>query len=133
MTRRAISNALSSRWAPVAVLIVGLICTVFVVAQLRHRADEQDRLRFQNAAQRHEDAVKRRLESYYSLLHATAGFLGGNPDVLRNKAFATFASHMRLEQNYSGAVGIGFARRVSPEERPEYVRQMKAFRDARYV
>jgi signal transduction histidine kinase/CheY-like chemotaxis protein len=102
-------------------LAVTAAVTFYVWFSVRAR----DRLRFQNAVQDIQISLEGRLESYLTLLRATAGLFAGSEEVTRQE-FAAFVGQLNLPQRYPGVQGIGFSIRVPASERAALERRIAA-------
>jgi len=125
MARRAISTLLSSRWAPLTVLVTGLVCTIIVVFQLRDAAHARDQQRFVNTVQRIEDSILQRIAAYHALLRATAGMLGVDRGNTTRSEFEEFVDHMKLDQSYQGILGIGYSVKIRDPDHKQFITNMR--------
>jgi signal transduction histidine kinase len=87
-------------------------------------ARENDEARFENAVQHTRDAIEERVNVHLALLRSTAGLFGAEEGVGRD-VFRKFAEQLKLEQNYPGLTGIGYARRVDGPDRESFVSEMR--------
>lgn len=97
---------------------VFLLCTTVTVVVIRHLDGIntiKDEERFTNAVERLEHVIQDRLTTYTDMLRATAGMLDveGPFDARR---FRAFVRGLDLQNRYPGIRGVGFSRRVTPED-----------------
>ncbi len=75
----------------------------------------KDQERFQNIVQRSRRQIEVRLETYIGALHGTAALFSAAGEVDR-KQFQTFVSRLELQSRYPGIQGIGFSKRILPDQ-----------------
>jgi CHASE1-domain containing sensor protein len=109
---------------PYLVLAAGLLFTFIVSYRLARVAEAEDRARFQALAQDVQASIATRLESYTAVLRAGAGLYSAN-DSVKESEFRTFVKMLGLSEHYPGVQGMGFSRRIKPEERAELVAARK--------
>jgi signal transduction histidine kinase/CHASE1-domain containing sensor protein len=119
MPRRILSSAraaLRHHLTPLVVLVLGLLATA-AAWQLTHTAlGAQARNRFIDEAERTTIALAERMSAYEAMLRAGRGFIvgvGGEPSPL---AFRDFVASLELDLRYPGIQGIGWSKRVLPDE-----------------
>src|SRR4051794_28401541 len=110
----------ASRWLPLAVFLVGAVCTAVVARQLAAAARDRDQQRFENAARRLQAAVEYRAESHRALLRATAGRLAAEDGYTEPGEFHKFVDAMRLS-DCPGVEAVGYSRRILHGEIPSLV------------
>jgi signal transduction histidine kinase/CheY-like chemotaxis protein len=101
----------------IAVLCVATAGTLLVTWQLDGIVRTKDEERFSNSADRLQDAVQARIEMYVAMLRAGAALFDVAPD-LSEEAFREFVVRLEIRERYPGIQGIGFTRRVLPDELP---------------
>jgi PAS domain S-box-containing protein len=111
-------------FTPYVVLVAGLLFTFSVSYRLARVAEAEDRARFQTLVQEVHASVDRRLESYTAVLRAGAGLFSAN-DAAKESEFRTFVMMLGLSEHYPGVQGMGFSRRLKPEERGALVAARK--------
>ena len=62
------------------------------------------------------DRVSLRLSQHFALLRATTAFISATPNRIRHKQFDKIIAGFKLEDNYPGLQGIGFAESISPSQ-----------------
>lgn len=75
----------------------------------------KDQERFQNIVQRSQRAIQVRLETYIGALHGTAALFSAAGEVDRTR-FQTYLSRLELQNRYPGIQGIGFSKRIMPDQ-----------------
>jgi PAS domain S-box-containing protein len=103
-------------WAPIIVLLAGLLATALVTWQLSRSEAEKDGARFLNAVQQRHDNIQDRTNTHIAMLQGVAGYLTANQYVDRGE-FQTYAEALELERRHPGVLGIGYSRRLTPDER----------------
>jgi signal transduction histidine kinase/ActR/RegA family two-component response regulator len=108
-------------WALLAILSVGSVAAAGYVAG---SARERDQLRFEAAAHQALEGVRDRVESYIALLRATSGlFAAAEVD---RALFHAYVERLELKRRYPGLQGLGFSKRIRPEETQRLVARMRA-------
>ena len=101
-----------------AVLTVSLFITFAAAAYVALTSMAKDRARFENAVERTQLAITRRIETYENLLvSGTALFTSRSTT---RPSFERFVRHIDVAQRYPGIQGIGVAPRIGPD-RFEYL------------
>jgi len=111
------------RWLPYVVLVVALLLTASAANYVASTAKVQERLRFENAVQRTQDNIQKRLETYIALLRAGSSLFAASDRVSRDE-FRAFVNHLDLQHRYPGIQGIGFSLRVMPQEKDALVAEL---------
>ncbi|MBW4562367.1 MAG: CHASE domain-containing protein [Mojavia pulchra JT2-VF2] len=106
------------------VLVGTLLLTAGATFLVAMTAESQDKFRFQNAITRTQDNIQNRLDTYIALSGAGSAVFAVNDQVSRAQ-FHTFVKQLNLRERYPGIQGIGFSRRVSPEELTALISEMK--------
>ena len=112
------------QWIPYFVLVVTLLLTIFATYYSAIATKEQDRLQFENTAQRTQYDIQNRLETYIALLRAGSGLFAANEQISRDE-FRAFVDRLDLQNRYPGIQGIGFSVRVMPQEKAALVARMQ--------
>lgn len=107
------------RW-PIIVFVTGLLLTTALAWVALWGSRVRDAGRFENAMQRTGTSIEAKLEAYIGLLRAGAGFFAGSESVKRDE-FRAATDRIQLGKYYPGVQGIGFAQRVKPAERVDFV------------
>lgn len=88
-------------------------------------ARQQQHLRFINTAQDMELTIQGRIAIYIAMLRGVSGLFAGSDEVTR-KDFQQYFDQLDIATHYPGVQGIGFSRRILPEERTPITRWMRA-------
>ncbi len=126
-----------SLWRPYFVLVVSLALTACAALYVAQAAREQDRLRFENMANRTRDAMGARLRTYITVLRGGAGLINagnlqrfGSEQVptapvsqllVGRAAFHDYIGKLRLETDFPGIQGVGFSVRVPPNQKNDFL------------
>ncbi len=109
-------------WVLLAVVALGSAAAAKYVAD---SARERDQLRFEAAAQQAHDAIRDRVEGYIGLLRATSGLFAAVSEVDR-ELFHAYVERLELQRRYPGLQGIGFSKRIRPDEMAALPARMRA-------
>ncbi|MBB5710500.1 CHASE domain-containing protein [Sphingomonas xinjiangensis] len=93
---------------PLLILLGGVLASVFVATQIDRTEDARTRARFESIAASTLQDLENKSATQITLLRGLAGFFNAAGDVDRD-AFRTYVTRLRLAQNYSGVLGLGFA------------------------
>jgi signal transduction histidine kinase/ActR/RegA family two-component response regulator len=118
---------------PGVVLALSLLLTGFMSLLLDANAQARDQARFENGVQATSDRIAHRLDAYMALLRGTGGLFATQREVSPSE-FSGFIQPFAVQSSYPGIQGIGFSRRLSPEERPaleHWARTQAGLRDFR--
>ena len=110
---------------PYLILLLGLCFTVLVYYYFSKLTHEQDQSRFQKSKQEIQDNITLRVQTSVALLRAGTGLFAASNRVTRDE-FDRFVEQIELQKNYAGILGIGFSRRLAPDELPKTIATMKA-------
>jgi signal transduction histidine kinase/ActR/RegA family two-component response regulator len=109
-------------WALLTAVALGSLAAANYVAE---SARQRDQLRFEAAAQQAHEAIRDRVEGYIALLRATSGLFAAVSEVDRD-LFHAYVERLELKRRYPGLVGIGFSKRLRPDEMTELSARMRA-------
>ncbi len=109
------------RLAPWLVLIMGLSLTVAATRRAFAISQTRNELRFRSTADQLAQAVSARVDTYIALLRSTRGLVH-EPELRTAERFRDFIHRLRLETQYPGILGIGFAQHIHPEQQEEVER-----------
>lgn len=125
-TRRVMPKSYSRRkWLAFAVLAMGIILTLALWLYVRNTRIAADQARYEAASRMLAQSISTQLDRYIDTLRATRGFYAASESISRQE-WQTFTSSINLEKNYPGIQGIGFARRVNPENVPHHEATIRA-------
>ena len=109
---------------PYLILLLGLSFTILVYYYFSKLTHDQDQARFQKSVQEIQDKITLRVQTSMALLRAGTGLFAASNRVTVYE-FDRFVQQIELNRNYGGIHGIGFSRRMSPQELPKIVETMK--------
>jgi signal transduction histidine kinase len=114
---------------PYLVFAVAILLTVGTTYFFYKSAEANDKARFVNDVTKIQTAIEGRLNSYITLLKAGRGFLeagkASGKDVTKD-TFAVFIKELELEKSFQGVQGIGFIKKVGPQEQGALTEKMRA-------
>lgn len=100
---------------PWLVLSIALTLTCAATWYIFSTTALKDQERFQNLVQRSQNAIVVRIETYIASLRATASLFNTTSEVSR-KTFYTYVSGLELQSRYPGIQGIGYTKRIPPDQ-----------------
>ncbi len=105
-----------SPWhAPAIVFVVALAVTGAMATYLLRALERRDAAAFAHEAQRTLQAMQERVDVTVTLLRGTAGLFVAS-DQVGNEEFTAYVRRLRLRELYPGIQGLGFTRRLQPDE-----------------
>lgn len=107
-------------WIPQLILFLGLLVTGVIIFYLERMAFTKETLLFSSRVEETQSVLQTRLETYITLLRASAGFFSST-SAASEDTFHTFTLPLHLETQYPGIQGIGFIRRVPAAEQTAYL------------
>ncbi|ANU08780.1 Blue-light-activated histidine kinase 1 [Paraurantiacibacter namhicola] len=110
---------------PVAIFALVILATLLSVVAIQRSTAETERLELEARADAIASAVERRVNASTSYLRAGAALVASLDEVTPAR-FRDFVSELRLDADYRGSEGIGWAPVVSPAERFEFNRKIAA-------
>ncbi len=112
-------------WIPYAILAVALLLTGLATRYVAETTASRERLNFERTTESIGLHLQGRMATYIALLRGTRGLFMASDEVSR-KAFARYFGELRLTDQFRGALGIGFARRILPGERESVLAARRA-------
>src|SRR5688500_14400788 len=112
------------RLIPYAVLAVSLFLTFAVAAYVSITSTAKDRARFENAVERTQVAIERRIRTYENLLMAGSALFSTRSLVTKSQ-FTTFVNRLDLANRYPGIQGIGVSARVPAADTDAIIQRMR--------
>ncbi len=116
---------------PAFVLALSVGVTAAASSYVARTSEARDRLRFEQAVETARDAVQARMRAYVALLHGAAGLFAASREVGKSE-FDAYVDRLRLESDYPGIQGLGYAPWIPAADRPGFEarirRQVPAFR-----
>jgi signal transduction histidine kinase len=122
---------------PYFVFAIAILLTVVVTFAFYKNVESKDKSRFLADVAKVDSIIKNRLDDYTTLLKAGRGFLMASKaqekEVTR-ESFAAFVRELELENKFPGAQGMGFVKRIKPEEQSAITEKMRAegYKDFRF-
>jgi PAS domain S-box-containing protein len=112
------------RHFPFVLLLAGGVLTLFGTFYVREALRMQRHLEFENEVQHARLAIDNRIESQATLLRGVAAFFAVHTNISRD-AFQSYIQRLRLQTNYPGVQGIGFAARTSAADLEKLVTDLR--------
>lgn len=109
----------------VPVLIFLLICAItgLSVFSIERVADQRERAHLQSISESIGSALERRSSTNVAFLRAGAA-LFGTAEKIEEQLFRRFVNELRIDSDYRGSFGMGWAEAVMPEDLENYERRM---------
>lgn len=104
----------------VIALVVSLFVTYRIWMNAERTAAETIQTTFGFHVQEISERIEQRASTYEQVLRATVGMFGAADEVSR-EGFRTFVRKLRLEENYPGIQGIGFALAVPHNKKEDHI------------
>ncbi|MDP1996948.1 MAG: CHASE domain-containing protein [Gallionella sp.] len=108
------------RFLPLLVLAVSLIVTHQLWQDARQNAMQSLQADFDSRVREAETHVERRMATYEQVMRGARGLFAASVSVERDE-FHEYANALRLEENYPGIRGIGFALIVPPLQKQRHI------------
>lgn len=109
---------------PGCVLFISFALTSLATWYVFSLAETKDRERFQNIVQRSQNAIAVRIDTYISSLRGTAALFSATGRTDR-ETFHSYISRLELQSHYPGIQGIGFTKRVPPDQVEKTVAEIR--------
>jgi PAS domain S-box-containing protein len=109
---------------PYLILLLGLAFTFIVSYYFSKLAEAQDESRFGKSVQEIDDRIDKSVQTATALLRAGTGLFAASESV-EPQEFADFIERIELPTHYPGILGIGFSKRLRPEEKPALIATMQ--------
>lgn len=109
---------------PYFLLLTCLVATVLFSYNVTRTAKAKDRTRFNNSVQDISTAIQNRFDTYIAIARATTGLFAASHEVERDE-FHRFVEQMQLRQLYPGIQGVGFAPRISADQKSALVESIQ--------
>jgi len=119
---------LSGNWVyAIVVCFIGASLSVAIGITLQKNAIEKQRIAFEHLLDRRTDELQQTVDEYKLNLLNTATFISAfGQEELTPSRFRDYVAGLNLKQNFPGALGLGFARKVPLKEEPAFLRDMQA-------
>lgn len=69
--------------------------------------------------------IRERLRGYEQILQGALGFMASSDEVTRDE-WRDYIDHLRLDETYPGIQGLGFAKRIRPDELASHIERVRA-------
>lgn len=119
---RTIRYYLDRAAVPCAVLVISLSLTALAWQYVRENAEAGERVRFDETVRAVQGAVDRRTEAYLDAMFSARSFIYASESVERGE-WMSFVDGLEPEKRFEGLQALGYAERVSPEEREAYTQR----------
>jgi two-component sensor histidine kinase/CHASE1-domain containing sensor protein len=113
------------RATPLAIFLLIAAITALSVFAIERGEYRREEARLSESAKAIASAIERRGNTSSAYLRAGAALFGA-VEVVPPTLFRRFVSELRLDSDYRGAEGIGWAQAIAPEEVAEFERKMSA-------
>jgi PAS domain S-box-containing protein len=119
---------LSGNWVyAIVVCFIGASLSVAIGITLQKNALDKQRIAFDHLLDRRTDELQQTVDEYKLNLLNTATFISAfGQEELTPSRFRDYVAGLNLTQNFPGALGLGFARKVPLKEEPAFLRDMQA-------
>jgi len=111
-------------WVPWFVGALSLLLTGMFSVYVAITSEAKDRARFTSSVQRSQNELAHHLETYITLLRGLSGHFAATQSVTRDD-FRAYVDQLELRVHYAGVQGIGFSKRVPPENREALIAVMQ--------
>ena len=120
---------ISSHFAPMMVLFVGILLTVMVWQVVRQHEADKTRVEFEHLLDQTVDTIQHRMKANSQILRGAVGLFSANHqagnDVSRAE-FKAFVAALKLDERYPGIQGVGFSKLIRPEQLGNHLRTVRA-------
>jgi len=110
---------------PWIALTAALALTVAGWIGLERTRHEDARVQFERRTETAVAAIRARLLAYEQILRSGAAHMASSANVSRAQ-WRSFISNLQLEERFPGIQAVGFAESISPAQRAEHVRRVRA-------
>ena len=105
-----------NKFIPFVVFLLGMAVTLVATLTITRLGIMEEKALFEGLVQKTEEAFQDRFETYVTLLRSSSGLFAAS-DVVTKNEFKTFVDVYDLHNKYPGVQGIGFAKRVLPDNK----------------
>lgn len=106
------------------ILVLGITLSVLAFRYSAESIREKEQLRFDIVTKQATMLVKNRMDAYRQTLYAGVGLFDSSVSVERNE-WHDFVKTLRIDKNFSGIQGLGFAEVVYPNKKNEYISKIR--------
>ena len=107
--------------AAYVVLLISLSLTALAWYYVQENVEDQARNRFDEIVQGAKIAIERRTGAYVDLMYGTRGLFYASESIQAGE-WRRYVSSIKPQSNYEGVQALGYATRVTPEEREAFLR-----------
>lgn len=115
-------------WAPLIVGIAGIALSSIIAWYVDKRSEYEAESEFMQISERLVQSLERRLDSYDHGLRGLRGLLDVAKGQVSDQAFRLYLANRNLTEEFPGALGFGFIRRVKDAQLDAYVAQRQRIR-----
>lgn len=112
-------------WIPYIIFVITLILTTVSTYYVSYATYKEDQLRFSNAVQDTQTSIQTRFETYIALLRGGAALFAAVPDPSQQQ-FEAYVNRLHLQKNYPGTLGIGYAERVTQNDKNNFIATLQS-------
>lgn len=109
---------------PYLVLVVSLLLTAGATYLFYQNSRARDFSRFKDETKSVKNRIEVLINSYIATIKAGRSFIQSTEN-LNQKKFANFVQELDLSKNYNGIKGLGYTKKVLPDERDSLITQMQ--------
>jgi PAS domain S-box-containing protein len=106
------------------ILALGVALSILAFRYSAESIKEKERLRFDIVTKQAAMLVKNRMDAYKQTLYAGSGLFDSSVSVERNE-WRDFVKTLRIDKNFSGIQGLGFAEVVYPNKKNEHISKIR--------
>ena len=118
------AGTLRGWWAEILALVVSLSVTLWAWQLAKTSAEQEARAHFDFRVNEIRMTIRTRMAAYEQILRGAAGLFAASGDVSR-QGWHAYVEMLRLQQNYPGILGLGFAEHVRAGEKEAYLRRIR--------
>lgn len=108
-----------------AVLVVGLLATVFLGFQIKRASEKSAVVRFSHACDQVTLKIQERLDAYAQVLRCAAGFFAGSEEIGRQE-WRAFVETLLTHSSLPGVQGLGFSQVIAPDQLAAHIACIRA-------
>ena len=109
----------------IVICVMVMLVTSLLAWQTARSIDESQRARFDNEVHRLANSVEQRMKAYAQVLRGGRAFFEGSTDVSRED-WRIYVEQLRLPKHFPGINGMVYVPRVTPEELPEFIANVRS-------
>ena len=109
----------------IASFLLIFLLTIFIYSETRKKALERNEKLFEIKAAQAIQTLELRMRDYVQILIGAKAFFVSS-DTVSRKDWQKYYATLKLEENYPGIQGIGYAQVIRPQEMPDHLNQIRA-------